>query len=174
MLWFHLLACAPDLTPSWAWDPIWIEPDGEGIHGFQTWQVYGPRWADRPKDRFYTCAVVVELAGQPVECDAAPGCGAAWDLELAPLETDCAGALAEDPLFLSLRRLAVGGPVADDEAAWPGLTSAGFADYGGGWIPHGQAYAEALDYGGAGQLGWDGQSPFLFVPEGAVPLAEGL
>ncbi len=170
MWWPALLACAPDRTPTWAWDPIWLEPTPEeGAHGFQTWQLYGPEWASRPDDRLYACAVVVELEGEPVACDTAD-CERAWSIVPTLLETDCAGDLGEAPLFLTLRALAIGGRAPDDEAAWPGLTSIGLADYGDGWQPHGQAYVEALDRGGEGALGWTGEDPFLFVPDAAVPL----
>lgn len=173
-MWLAVLAgCAPDLTPTWAWDPIWLEPTEDGgAHGFETWQIQGPRWQKNGKDRNYVCGVVAEVRGPAVACDGAEdpaGCLVVFELETTPVETDCAGDLAERPLFLSLRRLAVGGAAGSD-AAWPGLTSVGWADYGEGWVVHGESYTEALDHGGAGQLGWSGEDPYLFVPDAAFPL----
>ena len=39
-----LAGCQPDTSPAWAIDPIWLEANDTGIHGFQTWQIYQDRW----------------------------------------------------------------------------------------------------------------------------------
>jgi hypothetical protein len=138
-----LLACgAPDLTPAWAYDPIWLEPaGGADAHAFQTWQLYGPEWADDPDEKHYVCAIVVEHAGVAVPCDAEEGCEHAWTMTGAVLETDCADpSITEDPLFVSLGRLALGGPATGEDVPWPGATSVAYADYGNGWEVHGDAY----------------------------------
>lgn len=168
-----LFACkGPDTVPAWAWDPIWLEPLDGGAHGFQTWQLYGERWADGYDDKHYVCAVVVELYGAPVTCDAEPECTTAWDFgQGTVLETDCADpSIADDPLFTSVTRVGLGAPVSGDEIPWPGLTSVGWVDYGGGWEVHGTAWPEALDLGRSVTSGeWDGVEPFQFVPEQAFP-----
>jgi hypothetical protein len=165
-----LVGCAPDLTPAWAWDPIWLEGTASGAHGFQTWQLYGPKWPSRQSDRHYVCSVVTELEGRPSECDA-PGCEIAFDLTPTLLESDCADpALAEQPLFLALERLALGGPYVGEDAPWPDRTTTSYADYGSGWELHGFAYPEAYDLGGAGDPTWTGEDPFLFTPDAAFPL----
>jgi hypothetical protein len=170
-MWMLLaVGCSTDLTPTWAWDPIWLEGADDGVHGFQTWQVYGADWDRKQKDKSYVCSVLTELTGLPSTCDA-PTCVAAFDVEPTVLETDCAEAsLAENPLFTSLQRLALGDPYAGDDAPWPGRTTATFADYGNGWEPHGFAYPEAYDTGGAGDPVWTGADPFLFTPEAAFPI----
>lgn len=165
-----LAACAPDLTPAWAWDPIWLEPSEAGVHGFQTWQLYGPKWAEDPDEKFYACAVVVELDGAATACDAEEGCEHAWDVTGALLETDCPDpALADDPLFVSLARLALGGPATGEDVPFPGATSVGWADYGNGWEVHGDAYPAALEHGGTEATAWDGVAPFQLVPAAAFP-----
>lgn len=167
-----LLACStPTPTPAWAWDPIWLEPVGADAHGFQTWLFYGPEWAEDQDDRHYVCAVVVELDGTPTDCDAEDACGVAWTVAPTVLESDCADpTIAEQPLLVSVTRLALGGPVVAEDLPWPGLTSTGWVDYGGGWEVHGRAWPEALDLGRSVSSGtWDGVEPFSFVPDQAFP-----
>lgn len=176
-----LAACRPDLTPSYAFDPIWIAPEAGAdepgsIHGFQTWQVYGPDWPRRYADKHYTCSVVVELWGVPTACDADETCNFAWETAPEVRQTDCEPAqLAERELFLSLRKVALGGEAkgtAEGLAVpWPGVTSTGWADYGNGWEIHGYAYPEALDAGLEVKSGeWDEEQPFLLVPTQSFPL----
>src|SRR6478672_12188836 len=97
-----LVGCSPDLTPTAAYDPIWIEPaPDDTVHGFQTWQVFGPKWEKNFDDRYYVCSVVTEILGPQIPCDAEPDCAWAWDVDVSVLETDCAdAALPEDPLFV--------------------------------------------------------------------------
>jgi hypothetical protein len=161
-----LAACSPDLTPSWAWDPIWLEPvDDGGVHGFETWQIYGPNWPSHQNDRNYVCAVVVELTGAPTACDEVDGCAFAWDVTVTPAQSDCAEGFDQDPLFQSLQRLGFGPPSTDPEAPWPGQTTEAYADYGNGWEVYGDGYPAALDDGGqAGSATWDGTEPYLLVP----------
>ncbi|MEQ1570196.1 MAG: hypothetical protein ABMA64_31470 [Myxococcota bacterium] len=171
-MWMWLVGCAPDLTPAWAYDPIWLEPSGDGVHGFQSWEVFGPKWPASYNDRHYVCAVVVELDGVPTECDAEPACAVAWEVTPTLAQSDCGEAgLGDDPLFASLGKLALGGAATGEEIGWPGKTSVGWADYGNGWEIHGEAYPEVLDLGGAADSGeWDGVEPFLFVPQSAFPV----
>jgi hypothetical protein len=171
VLWLSLAGCSADLTPAWAWDPIWLEgADGAEVHGFQTWEIFGPKWPQRQRDKHFVCSVLVELEGVGSACDA-PGCAAAWDVVPSVLETDCPDpALAESPLFTSLGRLALGGAYIAEDAPWPGRTTVSHADYGGGWEVHGWAYPEAYDRGGAGDPAWTGEDPFLFTPAAAFPL----
>ena len=171
MLPLLLLGCAPDLTPTWTWDPIWLEGAAvDGAHGFQTWEMFGPKWTKKQRDRFYICSVLVELDGEASTCDA-PDCVFAWNVSPAVLETDCAdAAFADEPLFTSLQRIALGGAYAAADAPWPGRTTTSWADYGSGWEQHGFAYPEAFDWGGAGDPAWTGEDPFLFTPSAAFPV----
>jgi hypothetical protein len=166
----------PDLTPAWAYDPITltaVDGDPEAAIGFQSWQLYGPGWAKKYKDRHYVCVVLVELEATVLaDCDA-PACQIGWDTEATVVETDCADpALAENPLFTSLHRLALGAPYVAEDAAWPGGTTLSHAAYSAGsdWQVHGTAYPEVLDQGGAAAPEWTGVEPFLFVPDAAFPL----
>jgi hypothetical protein len=171
--WLLLAGCRPDLTPTYAYDPIWLEPAEEGgIHGFQTWQIYGPDWPDSYADKHYVCSVLVELVGLPTECDADEDCTFAWETLPEVRETDCeAPDFAQGELFLSLLRVGLGGPAAGEGVPWPDLTSVGWADYGNGWEIHGNAYPAALDDGAkVDSREWDEQEPFLMVPAQSFPL----
>ncbi len=151
-----LAACGGDRDPAWAVDRMWIEPDAGGIHGFQTWELYGPRWERRQRDRTYVCAVAVELVGQEIPCT---DCQAAWEVTPELASSDCAGAVQGDPTWTRLRRLSLGLPPAG------GGPAVGFADYGWGWEIHGTATAD-----GASGSQWDGATPFVFEPEMAWPV----
>lgn len=170
-----LNGCRRDLTPTYAFDPIWLSPaeiDGqEGVTGFHTWQLYGPNWPKRYSDKHYACSVVVSLDGLPIECDAEE-CSIGWELTSEILESDCpAKKDSSDPLFLSLFRVGLGGEAKGPDVPWPGKTSVGWADYGSGWEIHGDAYPESLDSEGEGEgIAWDGEQPFVFVPTSAFPL----
>lgn len=162
-------ACQADTDPAWALDPLWIEPAAADLYGFQTWQVYSEKWRDRPDDRFYLCAVVVELVG--TETEPCPGCTRSWTVEPTLLESDCAPAIEREELFLSLRGVGIGDLGRGEAAEHPGLTSAGFADYGDGWETHGQAWPAALDAGEPVDDGaWDGEQPFTLWPDAIWPL----
>jgi hypothetical protein len=164
-----LSACKQDETPALAFDPIWVEPVGEDIHGFETWQIYTDRWAKHDKEKFYVCAVVVELEGTPTAPgDGCRGCALAWDVTPTVIDSDCADRLTDDPGFLALTRLAIGdvGNGLDADNPYPAKAQGGWADYGTGeWEAHGWAYPESLDTRGqAASADWDGDQPFQFWP----------
>lgn len=158
-----LCACKADTAPAWAFDPIWIEPDGSAIHGVHTWQMYSERWHEKRKEKFYLCSIVVELWGEPTTCD---DCLHAWAVDTELLETDCDPAVAQDPMFVSLAGLGIGELTSDPGAPHPGNTATGYADYGSGaWEVHGWAYPDALDAGGSPTSPeWDGEQPFVLWP----------
>ena len=164
-----LCACSPSAVPAWALDPVWLEPNGKEVYGFQTWQVYSEKWREHPDDRYFLCAVVVELSGTPAGAPC-PECAVSWDLQTALLETDCAPDTSSDPLFLSLRSIGIG-PIADtQDAEHPGLTSSAHADYGYGWEPYGHGYPAVLDAGETLETGaWDGVQPFALWPDAIWP-----
>lgn len=168
-----LAGCSPDLTPSYAFDPIWIEPTAEegGIEGFHTWQIYGPRWPKHYSERHYVCSVLVGISGVETECDAEE-CTIGWEITASVLESDCAPkSFAEDPFFVSLLRLGLGGEATGPDVPWPGSTSIGWADYGNGWEVHGDAYPDALDTEGtADDPTWNDEQPFSMVPTQSFPL----
>lgn len=158
-----------DTTPAWAFDPIWIEPEGDGIHGIHAWHVYSDAWHEKRAEASYLCAVVVELWGAPADCD---GCVHAWAVETELLESDCDPALAQDPTFVALKGLGIGEPTTDADAPHPGATAVGYADYGfGAWEVHGWAYPDALDAGRTPTSDeWDGEQPFTLWPTLDWPL----
>ncbi|HHO53419.1 MAG TPA: hypothetical protein ENK18_21750 [Deltaproteobacteria bacterium] len=166
-----LSGCSIDLTPTWAFDPIWLEPGPDGTaHGFQTWEMFGPDWARQNNEKFYLCVVVVELWGEPGECDAEPDCDEAWSLTREFLETDCIGLVPkDDPLFTSLQRIGLGSVAPGDDVLYPGFTLTGWADYGNGWEVHGEAYPDALDFGVPSAGSFSEGETFTFVPTKAFP-----
>lgn len=158
-------ACKPDPgEPYWALDPIALYPEGEGVYGLQTYEIFGEKWARWFAERWYICSVVVEFEGAPTTvCE---GCTHAWAVEPAIVETDCPEGTETDPQFLSLTRVGLGGPPPDVEAKdpHPGATTAAWADYGDGWIPYGWAYPRVLDDRGDAGSAWDGVEPFALWP----------
>ncbi len=162
-----LLACQPDRTPTWAFDPVWITPVAADILGFQSWQIYGEPWRDNPDARFYVCGVVVQLDGTPTACD---DCIAAWETTATVVETDCPDAIASDPLFTSVVAVGIGEASPDAEAPYPGSSAIGWIDYGFGWEEHGWAWPAALDEGGSGTVPWDGTEPYQLWPRSIWPL----
>ncbi len=163
-----LAACKADREPAWALDPIYLEPAGEGVIGFQTWEVFSERWSKRHAGKHYLCAVVVEFNGTPGTC---PDCTFAWDVQTSLVESDCPDRVTNDPLPLSLRAIGVGDLGKSEDAPYGTQSSLGWADYGFGWEVHGWAHPDALDNGGASSAtDWDGAEPFALWPTAAWPL----
>lgn len=164
MLVWLTLACAPDLTPAWAIDPWWAEPAAEGgLHGFQTWMLYGPRYAKNRSDRSYVCSVVVEFTATPsAPC---PGCTSGWAVAPALAESDCDEAWTAEPAWLTLTAIGVG-PVPEALAAddpHPGTSMGSYADYGDGWLSAGWVWPEATETS-ATTAAWTGGDPAVFWP----------
>ena len=165
--------CTVSLEPTWAFDPIWLEATGPTeVFGVQTWQIYGPSWDRSNRDRHYVCSVLVEFEGTAIPCDAEDTCDAAWSLQREVVESDCLRAVdTSDPLFVSLRRLALGSPSRGVNAPHPLASVRSWADYGGGWERHGHAYPDALDRGEAGGALSDG-NPHTSMPTKAFPFPQ--
>jgi len=169
LLGLALAACSHDDKPALAFDPIWLEPRGDGIHGFETWQVYSAKWASHFREKFYVCSVVVEIEGDPVAPDdGCTGCTTAWATTVSLTESDCGDALTADPGFLSLSRIALGDvpSTLSEDNPYPAKAMGGWVDYAtGDWEPHGWAYPDALDAGTEPEsTDWDGTQPFEFWP----------
>jgi hypothetical protein len=161
-------ACATSDEPVWAFDPIYIEPAGDGFFGFETWQVYSKRWVEHPEARYYLCSVVEQLEGTPGVCS---DCAISWDVVPSLVETDCPRGTEDDPIFTSLRGLGFGDPAPAADAPHPGSTTEVQADYGFGWEDYGQAWPEVLDSGGTTTTpDWDGEQAFDLWPNGAWAL----
>lgn len=167
-----LPACKADRSPAWAFDPLWVEPVGDGIHGVHTWQLFTDKWQKKRKKRHYVCSVLVEIRGEPA--DPCEGCELSWAVQTELLESDCDPDLAQDPLFTSLERVGLGPLTTDPEAPYPNLTSTGFTDYGFGWESHGWAYPDDLDADRLpGSATWDGEQTFTFWPTLDWPVPSG-
>lgn len=161
------MGCVQD-GASWAFDPIWLEADGDDVIGFQTWNLYREGWKKRQHDKFYVCAVVVALEGAPTPCD---DCTEAWRVEAARVETDCTGAWSADPLFTSIVRVGYGPATSSEAPPHAGASDEGRVDYGDGWEVHGWAYPAGLDHGEASG-DWP-DTPLQLWPTAAFPLGEG-
>src|SRR5678815_344913 len=161
-----MVGCAGSGAPTYAFDPIWIEPEGDGIHGFQTWSIYADGWQRRYKERYFVCSVVVELSGTPAATPC-PDCDFTWAVTPELAETDCTDeSLASAPGFLSLTGLGLGAvPSAlRDNNPYPSRSQGSYADYGADWVSHGWGYPESLDTRGeASDAGW-GAQPFELWP----------
>ena len=160
-----LVACSPDPgAPFWALDPIALYPEGDGVEGIQTWELFGEKWGRRFAEKWYVCSVVVEFEGTAT--DLCEGCTHAWDVTPTVAESDCPEGTADDPHFVGLTHVGLGGgpPDVDAKDPHPGDTSGAWADYGDGWLSYGWAYAEALDHDEDGPATWDGTAPFALWP----------
>jgi len=142
-----LTACAPDRTPTWAADTLHLQPaeGGQGMTGFATWTLYGPRWEASPRERFYACAMVVELELEPCTspaCSTCPECTHAWDVSGTLADSDC----EQDHALPELRGLALA-PLDPELAGDPRFADGRLGTWtrysDGDWVAHGWA-----DFGG--------------------------
>lgn len=165
-----LTACGSD-APGWAIDPIFLDPDGAGVRGTHTWQVYAEPWDRRFAERHYLCSALVVLRGEPSPADC-EGCLVAFDVQPELADSDCPDALAADPRFVGLVR--VGLTDVMDGGPYPGASSRGWADYGAGWEVHGRAWPDALSHGAEpASSTWNGVEPFALTPELVWPMSGG-
>ncbi|MEZ4319460.1 MAG: hypothetical protein R3F61_18235 [Myxococcota bacterium] len=157
-----LAACSSDDTPTWAIDVMFVAPDGEGVRGTTSWQVYRKAWEKGFKERHYLCSVVVAFEGVPSAVDC-PSCLAAMSVTSEVTDSDCPESLASSPTFVSLSRIGFG-PI-QAGGPFPDRSSVGFADYGPGWEVHGWSYPDALALGESTEaMAWDGTEPFSMAP----------
>lgn len=163
-----LMGCTPSDQPAWALDSLWIEPTAEGVHGFHTWELFGPGWEGGLEPRHYLCAVVVEVEGVLVGAEDCQGCEPAWSVQGTLLESDCEPPWSQDPRWTEARGVALGPLGADlvEDDPHPGTSVGGHVDYGDGWMPHGWAWSDTQEPAGE----WDGSVPFVLWPAWAWPL----
>ena len=165
-----LVGCAPRGPVAWGSDPIWLaQADEGGVYGFQTWRLYRDGWQRKQRDRFYACAVLVELSGDPTEpCD---GCSHAFGVSAAVIESDCLEGMQDDARFTGLTALALGQLGSTADSPYPSQSYDSHADYGYGWEPHGLAWPADLDHGAIlTDPSWEAGHAFHFEPLTALPL----
>ncbi|MCB9677016.1 MAG: hypothetical protein H6737_18005 [Alphaproteobacteria bacterium] len=156
--------------PTWALDVGFVVPEGSGVTGSVTWQVYRKAWQRKFADRHYLCAVLTTFDGTPTTPDC-PDCVAAMEVTLAVEDSDCDDALTANPTFVSITRIGFG-PVGAG-GPYPGESSTGYVDYGPGWEVHGWAYPDRLTQGETPDtLEWDGTQPFSMAPTFAWQLGD--
>ncbi|MFK7926576.1 MAG: hypothetical protein AB8H79_00190 [Myxococcota bacterium] len=150
-----MVACTPDLTPTWATDTMHVEASADGVYGFHTWTFYGERWDKRRGERHHACTLVFEVAltGGSDSCE---GCERTWIATESLADSDCDPAWTWDPP--QLNGLAVG-PVAPEiagQAPWPDAVLGTFAQYDDSdWIAHGWAIPESqIDEATVPLTGW--------------------
>ena len=161
--------CA-DNRVHWALDPIFLSPNGEGVDGTQTWQLYRKAWKNNFGEQHYLCSVVTHFQATPSATDCTD-CRVAFDVLPEIADTDCTEEVAADPTFIALRRVAIG-PLADG-GPYPDASSIGYVDYGTGWEVHGWAYPEALaNDQQAASFTWNDAEPFAFTPTSVWEFAQ--
>lgn len=152
----------------WGFDPIYLEPSGSGVYGFQTWEFFGKGWETSFESRFYVCSLVVELKGIAA-AEPCADCSQAFQLFPALMETDCDPAFVEDELFTSIEAIGMApmttATYEGQDTPWPEQSQAAWGRYGGeAWAAQGWAYPAELDVGKEASGAWDGQKPFQFWP----------
>lgn len=147
LLGLALTACSPDRTPTWAADTVHVQPavDGDGLVGFQTWTVYGPRWADAPNERFYACAIVIQLDLTACDtCDCAD-CDRTWTAVETARDSDCDTAPDALPVLTGFGTGALPASLEGDDRH-AGATVGSFVQYDqGDWLAHGWVESDADD-----------------------------
>lgn len=169
-IWFALIAgCGDEGVPAWGVDTFTLDPTGDELVGIQRWDLYNADWWTSGAPRDHVCGAVVRLHPEPRTADC-PDCVVAWSASPTLRETDCERVAAGD--LLRVTAVAVGS-LSDElvnEDPHPGESLGAWVQIdGSGWLPHGWAYAEALDYGGTAQ-DWDGDTVFTMWPDSAWPI----
>lgn len=166
-----LFACAGgNGEPTYATDELYVEPDGDGIIGFQTWSVYDDSY---PDDDAYVCGQVFELTGTQSEDWDCVACEVQFAVTATLMETDCPGGWSTGERLGALTGIGIGtlGPSLSDDDPHPGSSLGGYTDQGSGELePHGWAYTEAVANGGSGAATWDGSEPWVLEPAWAWDL----
>ncbi|TNE85789.1 MAG: hypothetical protein EP330_24445 [Deltaproteobacteria bacterium] len=170
IVWIALIAgCGGGGVPVWGVDTFTLDPTGAEPVGIQRWDMFDADWEASGAPRDHVCGAVVLLHPEPRTTDC-PECVMAWSASPTLRETDCEDLRAGE----ILRVTAVGiGAMPEDltnEDPHPGESLGAWVQIDdGGWLPHGWAYPEALDFGGAGGE-WDGETIFTLWPDNAWPL----
>jgi len=177
MLIFLLAAGCASNDVSWAVHHASLIPSETALTGTQTWEFFTPDWAKSGDPDAFVCArgqlvsgaVTAALPG----CD---GCVAAYELDVAELETDCAAPLDADPAYLTPRAMGIGA-VPDalaDADPYPGRSLGWYVSVDGVEMePYGFAYDEALDWAGElGSPGWTTGQTYTLWPAYAWDLRE--
>jgi hypothetical protein len=156
--------------PTWATDPIWLEPEpigGDGIHGFQTWELYGKRWTRQYAEKHFVCSVLIEFTGAPVDPGAScTGCEMAWTVESERVDSDCGPRDVDRAGFLALTGVALGekGANLDGGDPYPEQSLGAFVDYATGtWEPYGWGVPDTAESESA-TWEWNGEQAFVLQP----------
>lgn len=164
-----LAACGSPGDPAWGVDTFTVEPTADGAFALQRWDVFDADWEASGAPRDHVCGAVVVVNPVPRTADC-PECVIAWDAAPTLRETDCAG--VDEQALLRVSALGIGAVPEDllGEDPHPGESVGAWVQIdGGAWLPHGWAYPESLDHGGAGGE-WDGETIFTLWPDAAWPL----
>ncbi|MFH1466666.1 MAG: hypothetical protein ABIO70_19935 [Pseudomonadota bacterium] len=178
-----LTACGPapdlDAAPSWALNWASVTPTESGIEGYQVWQFFVDGWEAQHSDDYYKCKLTQDLTGHVTACPltGVPTCYAAYEVELAVYENECAEALARDESYDGPPWMAIGAPAPELAADAPE-----YGDFVLGWyigypdgtrLAHGYAYARRLEDGEepAG-VGWLNDEEYILWPAYVWELGE--
>lgn len=84
------IGCSGDVQPGWALQHAVVTVDEEGrLSGFQTWELYAPKWSRKQKERHHLCALVEELSGEQLDAPRCPECADGFLVAAAVADTDC-------------------------------------------------------------------------------------
>ena len=93
-------ACAPDDTPTWGTQTVWIGHDAQDqLVGFHTWSLFGPGFERGAKPRHFACSAVFLLTLEPDDTCAA--CTSAWRVTEEWADGDCDESVLPDELGLT-------------------------------------------------------------------------
>ena len=163
-----------DGVPRYATNNVWIEPNENGIHGFQSWTLFASGWEKRFSETYHVCSIVHEIEGVSIPTGDCDTCTAAWATMLLPVDSDCDAPTAGDSRWTSMSALALG-DVPDALGAtdpFPGVSLGVFAQYGAEeWLNYGWA-VPADNPSPTSRKPWDGTLPFDLRPANYWKLAE--
>lgn len=169
-------ACASD-EPTWAVHHASLIPTETGLSGTQTWEFFGAEWARTGDPDEMACARAQTVTGDVVAAlPGCEGCLAAYTLEVAELESDCAEPYATDAAYTTPRAIGIGDVPAGlaELDPYPGRSLGWYVSVDGVELTfYGYAYDEALDWAGElGAPGWATGQAYTLWPAYAWDLRE--
>lgn len=148
LLGVSLMGCAVGDEPVWAFQHAVVSVDADGsLHGYQMWELFADRWERKFDDRYFLCADVQELTGEPVSQPRCPGCEDGFLVNAVSTDTDCeARWLAQIHGATVEYELLIGEPLAADEisADVSGPLQGWYQRFGDGEaLPQGHVWSES-------------------------------
>jgi hypothetical protein len=119
----------------WGFQHASLTVSGQGVTGYQLWELYAERWERKQKEKFHVCSVVQTLSGVEVsdELEGCLNCEAVYEVRLELLESDCEEAVSGRPDLAGMTRLAVGAlpTELEEDSPYPGATLGWYQSWDG-------------------------------------------